>query len=81
MNGIHVHSLNYPAAVNDTTRMERSHPALVRHGSLFEPTALGYRFRWNDGQSFSPEPQTDLAVLERGLISHTLFDFGTVGRP
>ena len=81
VNGIHVHSLNYPAAVNDTTRMERSHPALVRHGSLFEPTALGYRFRWNDGQSFSPEPQTDLAVLERGLISHTLFDFGTVGRP
>lgn len=79
--GLHVHSLNYPATVNDATRMERSHPALVRHGSLFEPTALGYRFRWNDGQNFSPEPQTDLAVLERGLISHTLYDFGTAGRP
>jgi len=81
VDGMHVHSLNYPATVDDATRMERSHPALVRHGSLFEPTALGYRFRWNDGQNLSPEGQTDLAVLERGLISHTVYDFGTVGRP
>jgi 5'-nucleotidase len=79
--GLHVHSLNYPATVSPETPMERSHPALVRHGSLFEPTDLGYRFRWNDGQNFSPEGQTDLAVLERGLISHTVYDFGTVGRP
>ena len=33
------------------------------------------------GRIIGTDPQTDLAVLERGLISHTLFDFGTVGRP
>jgi 5'-nucleotidase len=79
--GLHVHSLNYPSTVTETTPMERSHPALVRHGSLFQPTQLGYRFRWNDGENQSSEGQTDLAVLERGSISHTVYDFGTVGRP
>ena len=79
--GLHVHSLNYPSTVTETTPMERSHPALVRHGSLFQPTQLGYRFRWNDGENYSSEGQTDLAVLERGSISHTVYDFGTVGRP
>ena len=79
--GLHVHSLNYPSTVTATTPMERSHPALVRHGSLFQPTQLGYRFRWNDGENYSSEGQTDLAVLERGSISHTVYDFGTVGRP
>lgn len=74
--GLHVHSLNYPASVTDRTAMERSTPALVRHGSLFKRSDLGYAFAWNDGENLSSGKQTDLAVLERGLISHTLFDFG-----
>ncbi len=78
--GLEVHSLNYPAGVTDTTPMERASPALVRHGSLFQPSALGYRFAWNDGQAIEPEENSDLAVLERGLISHTLFDFSQVGQ-
>ena len=77
--GLHVHSLNYPAAVTDTTAMERSVPALVRHGSLFKPSAQGFTFAWNDGEQVSEGGQTDLAVIERGLISHTVFDFGNVG--
>jgi hypothetical protein len=60
--------------------MERASPALLRHGSLFQPSALGYRFAWNDGQAIEPEENSDLAVLERGLISHTLFDFSQVGQ-
>ena len=76
--GLHVHSLNYPAGVTEQTAMERSTPALVRHGSLFKRSALGFAFAWNDGEDYSAEEQTDLAVLERGLISHTVFDFGGV---
>ena len=74
--GLHVHSLNYPANVTDGTAMERSTPALVRHGSLFKRTDQGFAFAWNDGEKTTPGGQTDLAVLERGLISHTVFDFG-----
>jgi len=74
--GLHVHSLNYPATVTEATAMERSTPALVRHGSLFRRSALGFAFAWNDGEDHSVEKQTDLAVLERGRISHTVFDFG-----
>jgi 5'-nucleotidase len=74
--GLHVHSLNYPAGVTADTAMERSTPALVRHGSLFRRSTLGFTFAWNDGENHSVEKQTDLAVLERGLISHTVFDFG-----
>lgn len=77
--GLHVHSLNYPASVVDGTPMERSFPALVRHGALFQPSEQGFRFAWNDGVNHSKDAQTDLAVIERGLISHTLFDFGSVG--
>lgn len=74
--GLHVHSLNYPAGVTADTAMERSTPALVRHGSLFRRSALGFTFAWNDGENLTTDQQTDLAVLERGLISHTVFDFG-----
>jgi 5'-nucleotidase len=76
VSGLHVHSLNYPATVTDGTAMERSTPALVRHGSLFKRSTLGFTFAWNDGENHSVEKQTDLAVLGRGLISHTIFDFG-----
>ena len=74
--GLHVHSLNYPATVTDSTAMERSTPALVRHGSLFKRSAQGFSFAWNDGENLTTDKQSDLAVLERGLISHTVFDFG-----
>lgn len=74
--GLHVHSLNYPATVTDGTAMERTTPALVRHGSLFRRSASGFVFAWNDGERLTVDEQTDLAVLERGLISHTVFDFG-----
>jgi hypothetical protein len=37
---------------------------------------LGYSFAWNDGENLAVDQQSDLAVLERGLISHTVFDFG-----
>ncbi len=76
--GLLVHSLNYPAGVTDDTPMERSRPALVRHGSLFKPSALGYAFAWSDGENPTTDPHSDLAVLERGLISHTVFDFGDI---
>jgi 5'-nucleotidase len=71
-----VHSLNYPATVTELTAMERTTPALVRHGCLFKPTPTGYAFAWNDGEAIGIDPRSDLAVLERGLISHTVFDFG-----
>jgi 5'-nucleotidase len=79
--GLQVHSLNYPSTIVEGTAMERSVPALVRHGSLFRRSATGYNFAWNDGVNLSTDQQTDLAVLERGLISHTVFDFSHTASP
>ncbi len=73
--GLQVHSLNYPHPVHEHTPMERSTAALVRHGSLFQPSNQGYRFVWNDGEIIESNPQSDLAVIERGHISHTVFDW------
>ncbi len=75
-----LHSLNYPATVTAETPLERTRPALVRHGKLFTPSALGYRFAWNDGEIVDTDATTDLAVLERGGISHTILDYSQVGR-
>lgn len=73
---LQVHSLNFPTAVADDTPMERGTAALVHHKSLFHRAGDSYRFAWNDGENLSKnELQTDLAILERGLISHTVFDW------
>jgi 5'-nucleotidase len=73
---LQVHSLNFPTGVTDDTTMERGTAALVHHKSLFQPQGDGYRFVWNDGENLSKnELQTDLAILERGMISHTVFDW------
>ncbi|MFM2130870.1 MAG: 5'/3'-nucleotidase SurE [Opitutales bacterium] len=77
--GMEVHSLNYPSNMSDGRRMTRTTPALVRHGSLFRPSELGYRFAWNDGVTVESGHDSDLAALERGEISHTVFDFGRTG--
>jgi len=53
---------------------------LVRHSSLFKPSALGYSFAWSDGEVIKAGKDTDLAAIEEGLISHTVFDFGQVSR-
>ena len=42
--GLQVHSLNYPHPVHEHTPMERSTAALVRHGSLFQPSNQSLRF-------------------------------------
>lgn len=80
LTSMQIHSLNYPSNVTTETKVEKSFPAIVRHGSLFKPSEMGYRFAWNDGEIVTRDKQTDLAVLERGLISHTIFDFGQAGR-
>ena len=77
--GMQVHSLNYPSTMVDGALMTRTVPALVRHGSLFRPSEMGYRFAWNDGDVMESGPTSDLAALERGEISHTVFDFGRTG--
>ncbi len=74
--GMLVHSLNYPSNMHDGAKMKRTVPALVRHGSLFQPSEHGYRFAWNDGETVESGPDSDLSCLERGEISHTVFDFG-----
>ncbi|MBJ7494090.1 MAG: 5'/3'-nucleotidase SurE [Opitutales bacterium] len=78
--GLHVHSLNYPSKVTAETKVKKTIPAIVRHNSLFKPSAFGYSFAWSDGDVISAGKDTDLAAIEEGLISHTVFDFGHVSR-
>ena len=77
--GITVHNLNYPATTHATTAVERTVPAHLRFGTLFQPGADGYVFRWNDGEEQSGRQDTDVAALERGSISHSVLDFSSVG--
>lgn len=77
--GMTVHNLNYPATTQDFTVMEKTVPAHLRFGTLFQPGVDGYVFRWNDGQDHSVREDTDVAALERGNISHSILDFSSVG--
>ena len=77
--GITVHNLNYPATTQASTTVERTVPAHLRFGTLFQPGNDGYTFRWNDGEELSGRKDTDIAALERGSISHSVLDFSSVG--
>ncbi|MFM9000906.1 MAG: 5'/3'-nucleotidase SurE [Opitutia bacterium] len=79
--GMPVHSLNYPSTMTDAAKMTRTTPAVVKHGSLFRPSELGFRFAWNDGVTVESGHDSDLAALERGEVSLTVFDFGRFARP
>jgi 5'-nucleotidase len=76
-----VHNYNFPHSCDAASPVDRTVPAALRLGSLYEPveSAGVFRFRWNDGENRTPHERTDLAALARGSISHTVLNYSTLG--
>lgn len=78
-----VHNLNFPYPCHRDAPVRRTVPARVVVPGLFSPAADDgtHRFVFQLGQDVSPaEPLTDRAALARGEISHTVLDYGALGR-
>jgi len=62
--------------------VRRTVPARVHAPGLFSPAADdgSHRLLWGNIVDVSPpEPLTDIACLEQGLISHTVLDYRKLG--
>jgi 5'-nucleotidase len=76
-----VHNLNFPHTTSDATPIERTIPALVRIGTLFEPAAEAdtFGFTFAVGDELPSAQLTDRACVESGRASHSILDFGRLG--
>lgn len=80
--GFVVHNVNFPYPCLPGTPVRRTVPARVIVPGLFGPAADDgtHRFIFKHGDDISaPEPLTDRAALEAGLISHTILDYTALG--
>ncbi len=76
-----VHNVNFPECTRPETPIVRTQPAIVQTGALFQreaPTSYGFVFNPETPPAL-PE-NCDVACLERGEISHTVLDYGALGR-
>ena len=74
-------NINFPASTNTDSPTEQTVPAKVHLGSLYAQSSPGkYSFRYSDGITFEPDPQSDREALERGSISHSILDFARIGQ-
>lgn len=77
-----VHSLNFPAEMTDATPLERTMPALVCAGPMFNPAeaqAGVYTSAFAVGEERPSPFLTDRACLESGRASYSVLDFGRLG--
>lgn len=77
-----VDNVNFPERCDAGTTVERTVPAVLPWGSLYQRDAAGsFRFKWQRGDMIlNAEENTDVACLERGNISHSVLDYATLGR-
>lgn len=74
-------NINFPASTHADTPTEETIPAKIQLGSLYAKTSSGkYAFRYSDGMTIEPNPQSDRAALERGSISRSVLDFARIGQ-
>lgn len=74
-------NINFPAATQDDSPTEETVPAKIHLGSLYAETSPGkYSFRYSDGITVEPDPQSDREALERGSISRGILDFARIGQ-
>jgi len=78
-----VHSLNFPAETNADTIIERTIPANVRTGTLFQPSddPNVYEFSFGMREEVAARQLSDRISLEAGHASHSVLDFGRLGVP
>ena len=78
-----VHNVNFPSPCGPGTPLRRTVPAQVIVPGLFGPAADDgtHRFIFKLGDDVSPAGElTDRAAIENGFISHTVLDYGAIGR-
>lgn len=78
-----VHNINFPYPCSPDAAMRPTVPAQVIVPGLFSPAADDgtHRFVFKLGDDVSPpSPLTDRAALALGAISHTVLDYGQLGR-
>ncbi|RME73028.1 MAG: 5'/3'-nucleotidase SurE [Verrucomicrobia bacterium] len=78
-----VHNLNFPPQTTAKTRLHRTIPAPLRAGPLFSRHSErrdGFGFAFNIGGEEPTGWRTDRECLEAGLASHSILDYGNLGR-
>ena len=74
-------NINFPATTQTDSPIEETVPAKIRLGSLYAESSPGkYTFRYSDGITIEPDPQSDREALERGSISRSILDFARIGQ-
>jgi 5'-nucleotidase len=78
-----VHNVNFPFGCRPDAELRRTVPARVIVPGLFGPADKNgqHRLIFKRGDDLSPaNPLTDRAALAAGMISHTVLDYGKLGR-
>lgn len=74
-------NINFPASTREDSPIEETVPAKIQLGSLYSESSPGkYTFRYSDGITIEPDPQSDREALERGSISRSILDFARIGQ-
>lgn len=74
-------NINFPASTTPDTEIRAAIPAKIELGGLFEEIRPGtYRFRYTEGRLCGTDEDHDRSVLEAGMISRSVLDFGRIGR-
>jgi 5'-nucleotidase len=78
-----VHNLNFPSDTTADTIVERSIPANVRVGTLFQPADEPgvYEFTFRMRNEIPASLLSDRISLEAGHANHSVLDFGRLGVP
>ena len=74
-------NINFPTSTREDSPIEATVPAKIQLGSLYAESSPGkYTFRYSDGITVEPDPQSDREALERGSISRSILDFARIGQ-
>lgn len=78
-----VHNFNFPPDATPDTIIERTVPAHVRTGTLFQPANEPgvFEFSFAMGNELPAARLTDRISLESGRANHSVLDFGRLGVP
>jgi 5'-nucleotidase len=76
-----VHNINFPSITTSVTPVVRTRPGRVRLGKLFtRESPASFRFHHQPEPDNDRAPEADHAAIARGNISHSILDYGTLGR-
>ncbi len=79
---VRVHNVNFPFEVTESTPTERTSVGALALGCIFaEHAPEQYRFRFPpQANQAETDPQSDMACLKRGHISHSIISYASLGR-